>query len=414
MSEYVAGNMRPQLLLLLGAVGFVLLLGCANVANLLLVRTASRKREIAVRRALGAGRRRLLRQLLTESLLLGLLGGVLGSLLAVWGVKAVVAVAPATVPRLEEVRIDLWVLGFSLAVSILAAILSGLAPFEGSRTGLNETLQESARGLSGARSQRLSGLLVAAEVGLALVLLIGASLTIHSFVRLLGDGPGLRTKDVLAFQVSLPASKYLELVAVYPGQREGARKMRERPRLAAVRHQLLSSIRSLPGVEAAAATDFVPLSCIGMGWDFMVEGRSLQPGEILLANLQPVTPDYFQLLAIPIVRGRAFTERDHENSPPVIVIDETLAARYFPGEDPVGRRLLLADYDQWRSNELWGGVPAYRRPHEVIGVVRTVKHCGFDRAEADPMMYVPWEPGCRSALPPRWRRGVWWRPCSTA
>jgi putative ABC transport system permease protein len=392
LSQYVAGDMRPQLLLLLGAVGFLLLLGCANVANLLLVRTAARAREIAVRRALGAGRWRLLRQLLTESLLLGLLGGLLGALLAVWGVKAVVAVAPAAVPRLEEVRLDLGALIFSLAVSILAAILAGLAPaLEGSRTGLNETLQETARGLGGARSQRLGRLLVAAEVALALVLLIGAGLTIHSFVRLLGEGPGLQTKDVLAFHVSLPEAKYLETLGVYPGaERVNARKMRERPQLAAFRQQLFNRIRSLPGVELAAATDFVPLSCVGMGWAFIVEGRPPQPGQSPpLAGLQPVTTDYFRLLDIPIVKGRVFTEGDHENSPPVIVIDETLARRYFPGEDPIGRRLLLAEYDQWRPNELWGGVPTFRRPHEVIGVVRKVKHCGFDRAEEFPAMYIP-------------------------
>jgi putative ABC transport system permease protein len=357
--EQVVGNTRPILLLLLGAVGFVLLIACANVANLLLVRAAARRREMAVRLALGASRLRVIRQLLTESVLLALAGGGSGLLLALWGLNVLAALQPGNIPRLAELSIDRGALLFTLAVSLLTGIVFGLAPaLQASKPDLNDALKEGGKGTSeGGSRQRLRSILIVSEIALSLVLLIGAGLMIKSFWRLLQVDPGFNPENTLTMVVSLPTSRYAE-----PG------------RQVAFFQQAIERVGNLPGVEAAGVTTDIPLFG-GSSTGFDVEGRPPHaPGQRPMVEFRSVSPGYFRAMGIPLLRGRAFTEQDVGDAPGVVIINEALARRYFPGEDPVGKRLGFSRPTDWR---------------EVVGVARDTRNYGLDE-EVKPEAYMPY------------------------
>jgi putative ABC transport system permease protein len=356
LAEQVVGAARRPVLVLWGAVAFVLLISCANIANLLLSRAASRKKEIALRAALGAGRGRMIRQLLTESLLLSIFGGVAGTLLAAWGVRALSAIVPANFPRRDEISIDAWVLGFTLLISILTGVIFGLAPaLNSSRIDLTEALKAGGRNATaGAQGHRLRSLLVIVEMGLALILLVGASLMIQSFLHLQQVSPGFKTDHRLAMEISLPANSYPRA---------------QRP---AFFEQLLERTRSLPGVEAIAAAKHLPLSGDNMNFAFDIEGRPFPAGKSPGADCRFVTPDYFNAMAIPLIQGRVFSEGDAPQSPHVLIINERMARRFFPNEDPIGKRLVLG------INNFTG---------QIVGIVADVKHIGLD-AEANEEIYV--------------------------
>ncbi len=357
--EDMTGNLRPTLLVLLGAVGLVLLIACANVANLLLARASGRGREIAIRVAHGAGRKRIIRQLLTESLLLATFGGGLGLLLAVWGVEVLGAVVPANIPRIDQTSMDWKVLSFTLAASVLTGLIFGLAPaLQASRLDLNEALKEGGRSATGGRMRnRVRSLLIVSEVALSLVLLVGAGLLIQSFIRLRNMNPGFDPRNTLTASVSLPASKYAEdeqIVRFY-------QEVKER-------------VSVLPGVEAVGAIMPLPLSNNAMNISFSVVGEAAPPtGQQPVAGARIVMPGYFRAMGIPVRSGRAFTDDDKPDSPKVILIDEAFANRYFKGANPVGRRLELG------LNDIEG---------EIVGVVGDVRHESLEK-EATPTFYVP-------------------------
>jgi putative ABC transport system permease protein len=353
------GDARPALLALLGAVGFLLLIACANVANLLLARASGRQREMAVRRALGAVRSRLVRQLLTESVLLSSLGGALGALLAWWGVDLLVAAAAQSIPRIEEVRLGGGVLAFTLGVSLATGILFGLAPaMRATKSALTESLKEGGRsGNAGASGHRLRGLLVISEVALSLVLLAGAGLMVQSFVRLVRVPRGFDSSGILSFQISLPSDRY-----------EKADK--EVQFFQAVTERL----RALPGVEKVGMTSTLPVSDSGANGAFKIEGRpDWKRGEEPFVEKTIVGGDYFSALRIPLRRGRYFNERDAATSPHVAIINETFARRFFPNEDPIGKRVgFLWNMEGWQ---------------EVVGVVGDVNYHGLD-TPLTPQIYV--------------------------
>ncbi|HLY60825.1 MAG TPA: ABC transporter permease [Terriglobia bacterium] len=329
LKEKVVGNVRPALLVLLGAVGFVLLIACANVAHMLLARAAVRQKEVAVRIALGAGRSRVIYQFLTESILLASLGGGAGLLLALWGIRVLVALSPAGIPRVETVGLDGTVLAFMLGVSILTGIAFGLFPaWQASTVSLNDSLKEGGRGSTeGIRRNRLRSLLVASEFALAMILLIGAGLMIRSLYALQSIDPGFNPHGVLTMVVSVTGSKAAE-----PSRR------------ATFFRQLLERVRSLPGVKSASAINHLPLA--GDLWTkpLLIEGRPIpRPGDAPEAVYRAVLPGYFNTMNIPILRGRDVAESDHLNSPGVVVINEALANQTWPGENPIGKRLALLD-----------------------------------------------------------------------
>ena len=368
MHENLVEYLRPALLVLLGAVGFVLLIGCTNIANLLLARAAARQKETAIRTALGAARARLLRQFLTESVVLSLIGGALGILVAYWGIAVLRAVIPHSIPVPEasaevlvsKIGMDARVLLFTLLISLASGLVFGLAPaLQASRVSVSATLKEGGRSASASHGHaRLRGLLVVSEVALALVLLIGAGLMIRSFWRLQGVNPGFNPDHVLTLEIELPTdSKY--------------RQPREQ---AAVFRQFLEHVQRVPGVRYAALTHVVPLAQADDRLTYLIEGRP-QPGsgQGWPADVRRISPDYFRTLGIPLKKGRQFTDRDKEDAPPVLVIDESLARRGWPGnEDPIGRRLLI------RS-----------RAFEIVGIVGEVKHSGLNKT-AKPTIYFPY------------------------
>jgi predicted permease len=361
LHERVTGDVGRPLWLLMGVVGLLLLLACANVANLLLARSAARSHEIAIRRALGAGRWRLVRQFITESVLLSLIGGALGAILASSGVAALVALSPGNIPRLEEVGVSWPVLAFTLAASLVTGLLFGLLPaLHATSPHLTESLKEGGRGTTqGGRGARVRSALVVSEVAIALVLLVGAGLLIRSFVRLQGVDPGFHPERVLAADVVLPGAKY-----------------REDAQVINFYDRLLSGMRGRPGVEAVAAVSVLPLTESGAIITFLIEGRAAPaPGESQDAEYRIATPDYFRALGIPVIRGSVFSERDTANMPYVMVVNETFARRNFPGEDAVGKRVNLGDPAQapWRT---------------IVGVVKDVRHQSLD-AEPYPQMYTP-------------------------
>ncbi|HZN12569.1 MAG TPA: ABC transporter permease, partial [Blastocatellia bacterium] len=349
--ENVVRDIRPALLVLLGAVGCVLLISCANVANLLLARAAARQKEMAIRTALGAGRWRVVRQLLTESLLLALLGGGLGLLLARWGVRLILAVSPDSIPRAREIGLDGRVLGFTLLVSLLTGVIFGLVPaWQASKPDLNETLKDAGRGSTGGlRRQRFRSALVVAEVALALVLLVGGGLLIRSFYRLQQVNPGFRPERLLTFQVALPSAKYSE----------------DQPRINFY-NQTLERLGALPGVESVGAATGLPLGNNGWQTSFAIEGRpDPPPGQRPLTETAIVTTDYFRAMGMTLVKGRAFGEPDRKGSPPVTVIDERFAELHFPNEDPIGKGIRF------------GGRGGDNPVTTVVGVIRRVKMEGL-------------------------------------
>jgi putative ABC transport system permease protein len=357
--EQVVGNTRPTLLLLLGAVGFVLLIACANVANLLLARAAGRRKEMAVRSALGASRHRIIRQLLTESVLLALAGGGLGLLLAHWGLKSLVALQPADIPRLAELSIDRGVLLFASALSLLTGMAFGLAPaLQASKLDLNHALKEGDKAAGGgAGRQGLRSLLAVSEIALSLVLLIGAGLMIKSFWRLIQVDPGFNPENTLTMVISLPTSRYAETA-----------------RQVAFFQHAVERVSNLPGVDAAGVTTDIPLFG-GNSTGFNVEGHPpYAPGRRPLVEFRSVSPGYFRAMGITLLRGRTFTEQDTGDAPGVVIINETLARRYFPDEDPIGKRLGFSGPTDWR---------------EVVGVARDTRNYGLDE-EVKPEAYMPY------------------------
>jgi putative ABC transport system permease protein len=360
LRDEVVGSIRPALLVLLGAVGFVLLIACANVANLLLARAAARQKEIAIRTALGASRGHLIRQLLTESLLLALTGGSLGLLLALWGVRLLINLGGASIPRAQEIGVDGRVLGFTVLVSLMTAILFGLVPaIKASRVDLQGMLKEGGRSSLGSK-HRARAALVVADVALSLVLLIGAGLLIRSFARLQNVSPGFQAQGLLTMQMSVPAFKY-----------------REPYQVKSFYDNAIEQIRALPAVESVGAVSDLPLSGAVHSGSFNIEGRTVPPGEDEPhADLRAATPDYFQAMRIPLLKGRYFTEQDTKEARPVALIDETLAGRYFPDEEPLGKRV------EFQSVQ---GKPVWR---EIVGVVGRVKHKGLD-IEFKDKLYSP-------------------------
>ncbi|MGA2590250.1 MAG: ABC transporter permease [Bryobacteraceae bacterium] len=344
LREQVAGDVRTPLLVLLGAVGLVLLIACANVANLLLMRAAGRDREIAIRVALGADAWRIARLLLTESLLLALLGGTLGLLTGLWTADALSALLPgtATYSNLKTIRIDATVFLFTLGLSVLTGMLFGLAPaWKAARGGIHAPLKEGARGIAGGRS-RLRGALVVGEVALAMVLATGAGLLIRSFARLAGVAPGFDAAHVLSMQVNTSGrfnsdEKFLDFTT-----------------------QMLERVRAVPGVEAAGTSHFLPLGRGIPGTGFHRADRPAPaPGDEPVTEVLVVMPGYFAALKIPLVRGRVFAEQDRKGTPPVLVVNQTLAREFYPNENPVGKRLFV----EW-------GHP--NESYEIVGVVGDV------------------------------------------
>jgi putative ABC transport system permease protein len=356
---------RPYLIVLLGAVGFVLLIACANVANLLLVRASSRQRELAVRTALGASRWRLIRQLLTESLLLALIGGAGGLLFSVWGVEFIAKGMPPTftkyIPGWRHMGIDASVLLFTLGASVLTGIVFGIVPaLQATRTNLNESLKEGGQkgAAGGLKRNRMRSLLVVFEVSMSLVLLVGAGLMVRSFYEMMRADIGLRPEGVLVMEMALPRSAYPE-----NAQR------------ANFYEQLVARARSLPGVTSAAVINFVPMNRSGTtSSTFRVDGRPAPPPDRRPhADYLVVTPGYFETAGTRILRGRGFTQADDERASLVCVVNESLARRYFPGEDAVGQRIVISEKDG---------------PWEIVGVAADVKNEDMDE-EAELAFYRP-------------------------
>jgi putative ABC transport system permease protein len=371
LRKQVVGDVELALLVLVGAVSFVLLIACANVANLLLARSATRAKEIAVRMAMGATPRRIVRQLLTESLLLALVGGALGVLLAYIGLPLLLALVPSNIPRVEEIGINLWVLCFTLAISLITGIIFGMAPaLQLSKINLNEVLKEGVRGSTGGgRSQRLRNLLVVAEVALALVLLVGAGLMIRSFMRLLEVAPGFNAENVMTMEVMLSSSAYSE-------KRQQADFFR----------QVLERIASLPGVRSAAAVSYLPLKGEAGFDNFTIEGRPAPPpGQEPILSIRIASPGYFNAMNIPVLKGRALAETDTANSPLVIVINESMARKFWPNEDPIGKRIKVG------GSEVRHGWEGTLFP--IVGVAGDVR--SLLDAEPKPQIYfsylqMPW------------------------
>jgi predicted permease len=362
LHEQLVGKIKPALLVLLGAVGFVLLIACANVANLLLARAASRQKEIALRVALGASRWRLVRQFLTESVLLAALGGGAGLLLSLWGVKLLKAFIPESVSQVRAVAVDARVLLFTLVVTLLTGLVFGLAPAtQASHFDLNETLKEGGRDTaSGSRGKRIRGLLVVSEVAVSLVLLIGAGLLINSFVRLRGVDPGFRAANLLTMRIVLPQQKYPDAA-----------------RRAAFYTELIRRAEPLPGVKAAAVTNWIPLAAMqGDSVGISIEGQpDLGPRRPTVAT-RVVSPDYFRTMGIQLLRGRDFDERqDRADTPAVVIINETMARRLFAGADPLEKRVTPGSPT---SPEDWC---------RVVGVVKDVRQFELS-AEPKPQMYM--------------------------
>jgi putative ABC transport system permease protein len=362
MREQLVGDVRTALLVLLGAVGLVLLVACANVSNLLLSRSIRRQRELAIRSALGAGRARLVQQMLTESILLALIGGALGLLLAKWGTSLLLLVSPDSIPHASGIGIDARVLGFTFAAALLTGLLAGLVPaLQASRTDLNTLLHDEARGASsGSRNRRTRDLLVVAEVGLALVLLIGAGLLLRSFALLQQVKLGFTPDDVLTLHIDLPDYKYPEDSMNF-----------------AFFNQLLPRLAALPGVESVGLVSNLPLSGAAMSTTFTIEGRApTLPQERPVADYTIASPGFFGALRIPLMRGRPFNDQDSATSPGVVLINEAMATRFWPGEDPLGKTISVS-------------IGQYKGQRQVVGIVADVRRAALSD-EPRPEMYVPY------------------------
>ena len=349
----------------MAAVGFVLLIACANVANLMLARASGRQKEIALRAALGASRWRIVRQLLIESSIVALFGGALGILVAVWGIDALQAANPGDAakfaPGWHELGINFTVLIFTIALSLFSGVLFGLAPaLQVSKPNLNDALKEGSRQSSG-QSHRLRSSLVVVEVALSLVLLVGAGLFFRSFVTLFSTDPGFNPENVLTMSLILPTSKYTD-----------------EPKRAAFFADLIQRVKATAGVESAAAVNFLPLGGSNASDAYLVEGEAKPaPGNENLGGYRVCTPDYFSTMQIPVLKGRAFTEQDKAGAPPVIIVNETLARKHWPGQDAVGKRMR---FDAALDKAPW---------MEVVGVINDVKH--ELTLEVKPEFYLPYE-----------------------
>jgi putative ABC transport system permease protein len=356
LHEQLVGNMRRPLMVLLGAVGFVLLIACANVANLTLARAASREREIAIRSALGARRGRVIRQLLTESGLLALVGGALGLLLAAWLIRLFAGLAPPGALGFDEIGLDRVVLAFTFGIAMLTGLTFGLVPaLHASKPDLNNSLKEGKGGTGGVDGGRLRGTLVIAEIALALMLLIGGGLLLKSFLLLQRVDPGFNPDHVLTVRLFLNKTQYPE-----SGQ------------IRSFYTQLLDRLKALPDAQSVAAISTLPLSGNNSDTDFMIEGRPQPPAnQGPVAWFSSVSTDYFRTMDLRLVKGRVFNDRDNEKSPLVVIISETMARRYWPDDEPIGKR--IGRPDRWR---------------EIVGVVKDVKHFGLDTA-TPPSMYFP-------------------------
>jgi putative ABC transport system permease protein len=360
--ELVVGDIRPALLVLLAAVGLVLLIACANVANLLLARAASRQKEVAIRVALGASRLRMIRQFLTESVVLALIGGTLGTLLAVWGINALLKLNNDLIPRSQEIGLDNRVLLFTIGLSLLTGVLFGLVPaLQSSRTDLHDTLKEGGRSGAGGTKRGIRSALVVAEIALALVLLIGAGLLIRSFTKLQDVSPGFNPESLLVMQVSLPGNQY-----------------NEPQKVDNFFQQALQGIQTLPGVQAVGVASTVPMSGNNSSGSFAIEGRTTQPGEMSpWGNRWLAGATYFQTMNIPLIKGRYFDDRDVATAQPVAIIDESMQRKYWPDEDPIGKRISFQRDPQ--GNPIW---------REVIGIVGHVRHRGLE-GESPVQYYLP-------------------------
>ncbi|HVD94180.1 MAG TPA: ABC transporter permease [Vicinamibacterales bacterium] len=393
MLEIAVGDVRPALLVLLGAVGLVLLIACANVANLLLARAAGRQREVAIRAAIGASRAQIVRQLLLESLLLACAGAVAGVVVGVWGARGLLALSPGNLPRIEDLsEAPLWtalldwrVIAFTLGVALLTALLFGLAPaLQLARTELGQTLKEAGgRGATNRRAARTRSALVIVETALALMLLVGAALLIRTFVALREVKPGFDTKGILTLQTSLAGGKY--------GTSRG---------VDALRRTITGRLNALPGVEASAMALTLPTEG-GVDLPFAIEGRKLTGTEQYHGdeNWRSISPQYFRALGIPVLRGRVFEDRDAAGAAPVVIVNAAFVKKYFPGADPIGQRIVFGK----------GLGPEFEDPvREVVGIVGDVRENGLD-ADAPPMVYVPAAQVSdaltrlgNGVIPPRW------------
>jgi putative ABC transport system permease protein len=356
--DFSVRDVRAVLYTLLAAVGCVLLIACANIANLLLARATARHREISIRTALGASRLRLVRQLLTESILLALLGGVLGVVLARWGLDLLLALAPSTLPRTSDIQLNFAVLLFTLFLSVLTGVIFGIAPaLLAAHSDVQEGLKQGARGSTDARG-RLRGALVITEVAFALVLLGGAGLLARSFLRLTNVDPGFVPEHATVLRLALPEKKY------------------EKPeQQLAFTDALLARLRVSPGVKAAGLTHSLPLIS---DWvlSFKIEGRpEIPPADLPSTNYYSVTPDYFRAMGIRLIRGRLFNAQDDSHAPRVAIINQTLARQFFPNEDPLGKRILVTNGpDVWR---------------QIVGIVADIKQYGVDK-ETTSQTYEPY------------------------
>ena len=374
--EFLVGDVRPAMILLLVAVGLVLLIACGNVANLLLARATAREREVAVRATLGASRWRLVRQLLTENLLLGITGGLVGLLLALWGVDALVRLAPGDLPRLAEIGVDRWVLFYAAGVSLATGVVFGLVPaLRASQPDLQQSLKEGGRGSSGAgRRWSFRDALVVSEIGLSLMLLCGAGLLIKSLLVAQTEASGFEPKDILTMYVVLSDTQY-------PEANQQARFFQ----------QVTARVDALPGVDSVGAIYALPFTGSAAYNSFGVEGRPTTPAKSHSLLYHAVTPGYFQAMGVPLLKGRVLSERDDSEAPPVIVVNETLARRHWADEDPLGKRISIGDEDFYR---------------EVVGVVGDVRHFGYERPpEAEGYLSYHQNPVPRMALVVRTQGG---------
>jgi putative ABC transport system permease protein len=381
LRDEVVGPIRPALLVFMAAVGLVLLVACGNVANLMLARAAARTREIAVRISLGAGRRRLVRQLLTESLVLALAGGLLGLALAAWGVGALKAMRPGNIPRIEEISLDWRVAAFTLAVSVVTGLAFGLAPaLQSARGDLRGALQSGGRGASGGSLDRMRGALVATQVALALILLVGAGLLIKSFARLQEVDPGFRPANLLTFRVALPAARYPS---------DTARRL--------LFGQLESRLATLPGVQLVGGVTSLPIGGSYPYITFNIEGmRDRVPGVMQDAVPLAVTTDYLRTLGIRLRSGRSFTAQDGPGALPVALVNAEMARRFWRGKNPIGSRITLGNPND--TSAIW---------RTVVGVIENTRLESLDR-EPYPQMLFPaaqYDPGAmdfalRTSVPP--------------
>lgn len=361
LAQQMTGEIKPSLLVLFGAVALVLLIACANVANIVLARSSVREREMAIRAALGANRRRLVKQLLTESVILATLGGALGLLIANWGVDLLIALAPDGLLQVHSVNLDYRILGFTFGLALFTGLAFGIVPaLATSSLDLHDALKEGSRSSSsGIGGRRIRGALVIAEIALALIVLVGAGLLIRSLGRLQSVDPGFETKNVLTVRLILPGSKY-----------------REDHQILSFYRDLMNRVKGLPGVQSVAANAFPPFAGPGSATSFIVDGKPKPPpGQEPVADVRVVDAGYFQAMSIPLISGRTFNEAESTEARHVVIVNQTLARQYFPGQDPLGQRLTI-------------NMKQENVPSEIIGVVGDVKHSGLD-VEARPMTYWP-------------------------